>query len=306
MTPRFQLPTLHPSSIVLLAVWAVAVLRPDALVHTITGPFLGWPAVDWTVYQGAAAVGWKPELYSELTGVSACDACYYRYSPAAVPLFALLAPMGETAWRLLHVLALPLLGWQLAITVALSWPFWADVASGNLLTFVLIASVAAIRGNRLGIGAVFVLALLMPRPVILPLVAWLLWNRPEWRRPFVGLFAIHALVVLLSGVGANWIEALLAEAMETEVFNVAPSFWFGGWWLLIGIPLAVWLWFKDHPGAAGLAMSPYLMPYYLLFAFTWVPETSNREGRNKPEGADAPGQLYRRFRVGRRPVEVQS
>lgn len=267
---------LRASSWTLLAVWALAVIRPEALVHTISGPFLGWPAADWSVYVDAARQGWVPEVYREPAGLTACDVCYYRYSPAALPLFALLAPAGQTAWQLLHLAVLPLLGWELAVAVLLSWTFWADVATGNTVTFVLIAAVSAIRGSQAGTAMYFTLGFLIPRPFMLPLMAWLLWKRPESRPIFLVLFVAHGLVVAASGLGPDWVAALAHELAQPELFNVAPSYWIGSLWLPLGIVLGIGLWRMGYPGLAGLAISPFLLPFHMLFAFTFPDEHRRR------------------------------
>lgn len=46
--------------------------------------------------------------------------------------------------------------------------------------------------------------------------------------------------------------------------NFSPTRLIGVVWLLIGVPLAAWLTWKGRVGIAGLAMTPYLLPPYLL------------------------------------------
>jgi hypothetical protein len=68
-------------------------------------------------------------------------------------------------------------------------------------------------------------------------------------------------------VAAQMIARLFAgSTSEIEwMFNVGPSRWLGAWWLLAGIPLAAWLTWRGRVGLASLAVSPYLLPYYLMF-----------------------------------------
>jgi len=103
---------------------------------------------------------------------------------------------------------------------------------------------------------------------MIPIVLWLLWQHPRWRLPFLVVFAIHLGLVLLTGLGNEWIGAilLLDPIMQTWIFNVGPSRIIGVWWLVIGIPLAAWSLTRGRVGWAGLLASPYLNPYYLLFA----------------------------------------
>jgi hypothetical protein len=101
---------------------------------------------------------------------------------------------------------------------------------------------------------------------MLPVAAWLLWKRPEWRLPFVAAFAAHAGAVFAMGWSADWLRALLAAGGDVAIpSNVGPSRFVGIIpWLCIGLPLAIWLTIKGRVGFASLAASPYWLPYYLL------------------------------------------
>ena len=126
----------------------------------------------------------------------------YRWSPVAAWLFVPLSWLGPTLWRLLHVAAaLALPDRRLALVVLLSWPFWFDFATGNLMIAVLLLATYALRGNRLAAMGFLALTLLVPRPLMLPVAAWLLWKRADMRVPALVLFAAHALAVLGIGWG---------------------------------------------------------------------------------------------------------
>jgi hypothetical protein len=148
-----------------------------------------------------------------------------------------------------------------------SWPFWFDAVSGNVLTFVVLAAWWALKGNRVAIFAYLALCLLMPRPLMLPVAIWLLWKHAEWRLPFAGMVAINAVLVLMTGLADDWIPALLA-ATDTwqHKLNFGPSRLIGPAWVIVGIPLAVFLTWRGRLGLASLAVSPYILPTYWLFA----------------------------------------
>jgi hypothetical protein len=221
----------------------------------------GTEAVDWVQYVEAAERLDGGELYA-VTGTYA-----YHYSPLLAPVFGLLAPLGTIAWQGLHVVAaVALPSWPLRIAALLSWPFWYDVQTGNVMIFILLAAAWALTGSRLATGAYFLLAILIPRPLMLPVAAWLLWKRRDWRLPVGAAFAAHAVAVLAIGWGPEWIGAIVAAGGDADLpSNVGPSRFFGTvQWLSIGLPLAAWLTWRGRLGLASIAASPYWLPYYLV------------------------------------------
>jgi hypothetical protein len=191
----------------------------------------------------------------------------YRWSPVAAWLFVPVSLIGPLAWRLLHVAAaLALPDRRLALVMLLSWPFWFDFATGNVMVFVLLLAVFALRGNRWASLGFLAMTLLVPRPLMLPVAAWLLWKRPELRLPTLALFIIHGALVLASGWGQEWVARLL-ETTSTQVgihFDVGPSSLLGELWVPIGLALAAILTWRGRLGFASLAASPYWLPYYLM------------------------------------------
>ena len=221
----------------------------------------GTQAVDWVQYVEAAGRLDGGDLYA------VTDTYAYRYSPLLAPVFGLLAPLGTFAWQGLHVVAaIALPSWPLRVAALLSWPFWYDVETGNLMVFILLAAAWALTGNRLATGAYLLLAILIPRPLMLPVAAWLLWERPEWRVPFAAALAAHALAVLAIGWGPEWVGTIIAAGRDADLpSNVGPSRFIGTLpWLVIGLPLATWLTWRGRVGLASIAASPYWLPYYLI------------------------------------------
>ena len=195
----------------------------------------------------------------------------FRYSPLLAYLFALMAPLGVVVWRALHFLALAgMVGfdrstWPIALLALVAWPFWFDVEAGNLLTLVLVAGVLALRGNAGGIAMFLVLSVLVPRPLMLPLLAWIVWRNAGWRLPFAGMVVVAVVATLLSGQAIEWLRVLVASADETaSVLNFGPSRLIGIWWLPIGLAIAALLTWRGRLGLASLAASPYWLPYYFL------------------------------------------
>lgn len=232
------------------------------LTWTVAEMVLTYSAADWSVIERAARLAGTPELYAP-SGTST-----FMWSPLSAYLMQAVVPFGLTAWRLLHfawVLALPT--WRLRLLVLVSWPFWLDVSTGNFLTLIFLTAVWAYRGSRVGTFAFFALALLIPRPLLVPLGLWILWHRPEWRIPVAAMVVVNVALVAASGLGPTWVLGVLSVSSELQsfLFNVSPSRWIGNVWLLIGVPLGAWLTWKGRVGLAGLAISPYVWPYYLLF-----------------------------------------
>jgi len=256
-----------------IGVGLVVVVVGNALLvaNQLSIMLAGYPGADLLVYQEAGRRVWEGGLYVS-------DATYlYRYSPVAAYLFAPLGLVTPLAWRALHVAgALTLPTWPMRLLLA-SWPFAFDLQLGNVMTFVLLAAAWAMRGNRIG-GLLFLAScLLFPRPFMLPIGAWLLWRQPWLRWPFFAIFVVHATLVLATGLGSAWLTQLLASTeMVGSIFNVGPTAVVGLWWLLIGIPLGAWFFWRGRVGLAGLAISPYVLPYYLMVALLDLPSSRAR------------------------------
>jgi hypothetical protein len=254
-------------AILAILVLGVVVLNALLIANQLSIILAGYPGADLVDYQQAADRFWTGGLYD--TG----GAYNFRYSPVAAFVFGALRGLDPLVWRMLHVAAaLALPTWPMRILLIASWPFAFDLQLGNIMTFMLLAAAWALRGNRAA-GLVFLaMALLAPRPLIVPIAAWLLWRQPGLRWPFVGMFAVHAVLVVLSGWGDEWLARLLTSTDEVgSAFNVGPTALIGLWWLVLGIPLGVWLFRRGKVGLAGLAISPYVLPYYLMTALLDLP-----------------------------------
>jgi hypothetical protein len=242
----------------LLTLYALASLALVVLTSAGTGPGGDWYRV-WEPLPARLADG---SLY-------AADSLW-RYSPVAAWIIAYgILPLGLAAFALVHVLAVaPIARFdrRLAALTLFGWPFLTDVIVGNVFTFVFVAAVLALRDSRWAVYATFAMFLLMPRPVVLPLVLWLLWKHRDLWIGFALLFLAHAALVLASGYAGAWLGVLVASSSEEvqAAYNIGPSRLLGHAWLLAGVPLAAWLLARGRVGLSGLALSPYLLPQYLL------------------------------------------
>lgn len=242
LPPLWLAGLLFASFLLALQVMAVLVLVPAARNN----------AIDFEIFTNAG------QLIA--SGRSPYVEPLYRWHPMAAYLFAL--PIGLLGWSLLHFVVLGFLPWRLALIVGTSWPFWFEVDIGNAVIFQAVAGYMALRGYRAAEVAWLALAVLIPRPLVLPVTAWLVWQRPHTRP----LFALILGAGLLSAVPyPEWFARLTTSGGDmANAWNLAPSRWIGWWWLGMALPLAGWLTWKGRLGFASVVVSPYILPQYLL------------------------------------------
>jgi hypothetical protein len=214
----------------------------------------------------------------------------YRWSPFAAWLMVPVVLLPYWAWVVLHLGALLALSNPLLIVAGLiSWPFWQDAGLGNVIVFVLLAAYWALRGNRLAIGVYLAMCVLMPRPLMLPVLVWLLWKRPATRPWFAAIALAGMGGALATGYGVQWFRVLL-ERSSSDIANpyqIGPSVLIGIAWLPIGAVLAAYLTWKGRLGLASLAASPYWLPYYLLMLLLDVPGKRIYNGAPRPSLASS-------------------
>ena len=218
------------------------------------------PPQDWWTFTEAARRAGSDTLYEwDASPFGPEQPFAFRYSPllawAMVPVTAL----GIEAWRLLHVVALALLPWRVALLTLAFAPFWYDVLHGNFVTFSMVFGFLALKGSRWATIGYFALLVMMPRPLLIPVAAWIVWKRPEWRLPAVGFGLVGATTLLYPG----FVAAVLAMSNFAMRDVLWPPAAFAVPWVGIGLALAALLSWKGRLGLASLAASPYLLPYYL-------------------------------------------
>lgn len=214
---------------------------------------------DWTLWSALPTSIAQGHMYD--TGPTEA---HFVWSPIAGYAMAWITQwIGYWPWLALHVVVVFLLrDWRLIGLVLISWGFWIDATAGNTWTFAFVAGALALRGSRVAAVVFLGMLFLMPRPIALPLAVWILWTMPEVRWPAITLFAWHALGVLASGYGVEWMESMRGTA--DIIGNLSPTALVGWPWLLVGIPLGAYLALRGYLGWAGMAISPYLLPAYLL------------------------------------------
>lgn len=248
----------------LAAVNAVVVLSAVLYIALWPNPVFDW----WLIGQAHERIGtgtmyeWEAPNY-----VNNSAAYLYRYSPLLPYLMTPFLWSGLLVWRLIHFAALLLLPRRVALLVLISGPFWYDVASGNVLTFGFVLAWLALDGKRWAMVGYFALVLLIPRPLMLPVAAWLIWQRPKSRLPAAVAGMVMLALTAATGDMLGWLGALRQGGdLIGTWFDWGPSHVIGTWWLLIGLPLGAWLTWTGRLGLASLAVSPYLLPYYFIMA----------------------------------------
>jgi hypothetical protein len=225
----------------------------------------GSGAFDWRIFVEAGHRAWagSPDLYQ------VTDLYSFRHSPLmalAMPAIASIGVLGVRAVIVVAALTMPT--WPMRLLALTSWPFAMDLQNGALVTVLVATAAWALRGSRWAGVAFLVLTVISPRPLMLPIAAYLLWQRRDLRIPAVAIFIVHSVGVLATGYADDWLRMLFSVGTDGvgSYFNLSPSRFIGTWWLPIGTVLAVWLTYRGHVGWAALAVNPYVLPHYVLFA----------------------------------------
>lgn len=183
----------------------------------------------------------------------------YVYSPVFAWLMIPFAWLGLWIWQAIHLLLFALFPtWKVRLYVLLMTPFWMDAWEGNVGIFFFVAGYWAIRGNRWATYAFMALCLMIPKPYFAPALLWILWKRPDTRKPFVAIFVAHAVLALATGYAFAWLLALPGASHDMhDNFNIMPSYFIGWAWWPIGLAISAWLLRKNHPGWAGVTAALY-------------------------------------------------
>lgn len=198
----------------------------------------------------------------------------FHWSVPAAWLWAGVVKIGYLGWTALHFAAVATIrDWRVVVLALVTYPFWADVVSGNMVTFAFVAAWHALAGNRWAVLAFCVLAAFIPRPIMLPVLAWLLWQRVDARWAFGAAALTVAVAGLATGTLGTFVGLLLSASGNEldKVWNVGPSSVIGAAWIPAGLVLGAWATWRGRLGLASLAVSPYLIHYYALFALLELP-----------------------------------
>lgn len=239
-----------------------------------------WPAKDWAILTDAGArivAGVDPY---DVAGVERL-----RFSPLLAYFFAFITPIGMAGWTVLSFVFLAVLrDWRLIAVVVTSLPFWIDIATGVTFLPVPVLAIAALRGS-FGASLGFVaLAALIPRPLMLPVLGWLLWHDPRLRVPALLVMAALTAGAFATGWADEWIADLMRVAGGEDPRRVIqPAAFLGPLWFAV-VALGVWLGVKGRLGLASLAFPPYWNPSYLMLL---IVELAKPKGRDRPPPSHA-------------------
>ncbi len=187
----------------------------------------------------------------------------FRWSPLAAWLLVPFVTLGLPVWQLLHVASLLLRPRAFILASLVCFAFWVDVAMGNVVVFGFVLAYLALSGKRVGVIGFVVFALLVPRPLYIPLLVWLWLRHAELRPAMLLTAACVAVLTLATGYTASWFEILLSSTGDiANSTNMAPSALIGYAWIPIGVAASVWAFRRGWIGSASLLAAPYWLPYY--------------------------------------------
>jgi hypothetical protein len=217
------------------------------------------PPPDWQGLVDAAtriSQGQDPYAYQEFA---------FRWSPLAAWLLVPFAAAGLVVWQALHVAALAALPRKLAVLALACFAFWVDVGMGNVVVFGFVLAYLAMSRGRGFVIAFTVFALLLPRPLYVPLLVYLFMTRTQDRRAMVATAVVVAALTIATGWLPSWLTVLAASGGDiANATNMAPSRLVGLAWLPIAWLIAFAAYRRGKVGLASLFASPYWLPYYFL------------------------------------------
>ena len=199
------------------------------------------------------------------------DSGYFVWAPVAAYLLVPVVAAGYPVWFALHAASVALIGNpRIGLLVLASLPFWADTLMGNAMTFVAVTGFLAVQGSRPGALTFLALTVLMPRPLQLPLAAHLVLSDRRLVLPAVVMVGVTLAISFATGYLDDWVRSALpfGTGSMKHLGNVGPTAIVGAAWYVLGVPLAIWLTFRSRFGLAGLALTSYVAPQYLL-ALVW-------------------------------------
>jgi hypothetical protein len=232
--------------------------------------YSAWDSVDLAVYVEAGrrfAAGLSPYGFA-LPPIGAL----FRYSPVfaagMAPLSGLPFPLVALGWRLVEVGLLALsvrgLGW-LGVAIVLNPLVVLDLSVANVGTLFLAAMITVVRWpSARTVTAYAILVLLIPKPTLLPVLAWGLWRvRASWL-PVAGVgVAGLAMAQLIPDFG----HAILSG---DRIFGMLQNLAFLPAWLvglLMASSVALTVASVRRPrllGPASVLASPYYFSYSLV------------------------------------------
>jgi len=250
---------------------AIPIVVIGVLLTTfVFGVRWSWSGFDLGVYLEAGrrlAAGQDPYAFTQ----PPIDAMY-RYSPefaaAMAGLSALPYSVVAVGWRLLAVGLLALsvrgLGWR-GVLILVNPLIVLDLAVGNVATIMLAAMIAVVRWpTARTLTAYALLVIVIPKPTLLPVLAWGLWTIHPARMPVTVMLAVGMVTLLYPEFGSGLLSGSHIFGM-TQTLNFVPAslVWAalatGGLLTILSIRLPRLL------GCAAVLVTPY------YFNYGWIP-----------------------------------
>ncbi len=264
-----QLPALRLTGWRRTAAWGFLAAGSLAVSLPIALAFSHWRLQDWDLMTAAGqrvVLGLSP--FDPTPGPGGGT---WRYSPLLAYGFAFAAPIGRVGWALApFALLLLLRDWRLIAIFLMAVPFWRDVENGLSFIEIPLVALIALRGSYLGGLALVALAVLMPRPMMIPLVGWQLWKDRRLRLPSLVVTVVLTAGAVLTGWGTEWIRELLRVTVSAQAGQFSIIGLIGPLWATMPV-VAIWLTWRGHLGFAALAISPYWTPAYPLVLILEIP-----------------------------------
>lgn len=253
-------PWLTPRRLLTTLALAVAFAVNLVWIAVIVGDF-GHPA-DWELIAEAGSRmlhGENPYLAGDVEGA-------YRYSPLYALIGGITEPLGPWPWRFLSAASLFLLPRHVALVAGISFPFWYDLQVGNITTLMAVLGYLSVQGRGWAQAGFLVIALLIPRPLMLPVALWIAWRRRAWWPWLIAAGVLYVAATWATGWLEEWIAVLrsVSAGLEGKTF-LGWQRWLGSWWWTVAVPLAIVLMWRGRLGLASIAISPHIVPYYWIF-----------------------------------------
>ena len=127
-------------------------------------------------------------------------------------------------------------------------------------------AVLSVQGRAWAQAGYLAIAVLIPRPLMLPVALWIVWQRRAWWPWLLVVGILYVAATWATGWLEEWIGVLrsVSAGLEGKTF-FGWQRWIGSWWWAVAVPLAAVLMWGRRPGLASIAIGPHIVPHYWLF-----------------------------------------
>lgn len=251
--------------------WALPILAIGAAATAVGAARSSlWNSFDLGVYLEAgrrAALGKDPYGFAQPP-----IGALYRYSPLFAvlmePLSSLPVPLVALGWRLTELALLAAsvrgLGWVGAMII-LNPLVVLDLSVANVSTLILAGMIAVVRWpSARSITLYALLFILIPKPTLVPVLAWGLWRVKEARRPSGLVLALGGATLLIPGFAGALLSGSRIFGLMQNLQSLPPVIVYAALFAAACLTVASTRWSRLLGIASVLAT-----PYY--FDYGWVP-----------------------------------